>query len=117
MERGDDLRYRRGLVRSLFSFVTLALACAAHAGCSSGARPSATGRSGPLIQSYSEPTAVLAIVPSGNTLFIGTSLGVERWDLHTMKSQRLGASDGIVGRSLRAMTLGHPGQLWFATEA
>src|SRR5262249_4617363 len=56
-----------------------------------------------------------AVVPLGATLYVGTSLGLDRWDAHG-KRRHLGAAEGIVGTRIRALALAPAGQLWFATD-
>ena len=71
----------------------------------------------PTIEAYSEPTAVTALVPFGSSLFVGTSVGIDRWETASGKRRRLGAGDGVTGATIRGLVLGAGGQLWFATDA
>ena len=70
----------------------------------------------PTIEAYSEPSAVTAIAPIGGAVFIGSSLGIDRWELASGKHRRLGAAEGVAGTAVRAMALAPGGLLWFATD-
>lgn len=57
-----------------------------------------------------------ALLPLGGALYVGTSSGLDRWDLASGKRQRLGAAEGIVGTSVRALAPAGGGRVWFATD-
>src|SRR5262249_46665473 len=121
MEAARDLRYRRRAVhlsriRSLTRIAPVALAFWGAA-CTHEVKPEPPKAPTPVIEAYSEPTAVTSIVAIGGAVFVGTSLGIDRWEVATGKHHRLGALDGVAGTAVRALALGRAGTLWFATDA
>jgi streptogramin lyase len=94
----------------------LVLSFAVAAACTHETRPEPEPRRpGPVIDAFSEPAAVAAIEPVGASVFVATSLGLDRWEA-TGKRRRFGAEEGIAGAQIRALALAPGGHLWFATE-
>src|SRR5215470_310216 len=114
MEASRDLRYRRGAVHTSTRIALIAILGTA---CTQEVKPEAPKPPAPTIEAYSEPTAVTSVVAIGGAVFVGTSLGIDRWEVATGKHRRLGAADGVTGNAVRALALGRAGTLWFATEA
>src|SRR5215468_2014864 len=115
MEAVRDLRYRRRAVHKLTRIALIALLGAA---CTHEVKPEPPKVPTPVIEAYSEPTAVTSIVAIGGAVFVGTSLGIDRWEIATGKHRRLDAIDGVPpGAAVRALALGRAGTLWFATDA
>lgn len=114
MEAARDLRYRR---RAVHTSTRIALITFLGTACTHEVKPEPPKPPAPTIEAYSEPTAVTSIVSIGGAVFVGTSLGIDRWEVATGKHRRLGATDGVTGTAVRALALGRAGTLWFATDA
>jgi sugar lactone lactonase YvrE len=97
------------------TLVLTAAAAVVAAACSHETRPDVV-KPGPAIDSFSEPSVVTAVAPIGATVYVGTSLGLDRWDAEG-KRRHLGAAEGVAGAPVRALALAPAGKLWFATDA
>jgi hypothetical protein len=65
---------------------------------------------------YSEPSAVTGLAASGGSLLVGTTAGLERWELQSGARTRIGEADGLVGKRVRALGTISPTQVWIATN-
>jgi hypothetical protein len=72
---------------------------------------------GAQIQVFTEPSAVSAVTAVGGAVFVGTSQGLDRWEVGSGKRRRLGVAEGVMGSAVRALGLERGGKLWFATDA
>jgi hypothetical protein len=103
------VRYSRPAVRRFPIFLALL------AGCPAAQVKDDAGKRRPTAQAFSEPSAVTTVVPISGGVFVGTSVGLDRWD-DAGRRTRLGQADGIPGLAVKALALDRGQRVWYATD-
>ncbi len=105
-------------VRLFVPAAVLALALAF--GCSHPADRGAPPRKGrgPQVRAFTESSSVRTIATASGYLFVGTTRGLDRWDLRTGEYLFVGEPAGLPGTSVVALHPTAKGEaIWIATDA